>query len=533
MTRATIALVVLVLVLVLGLEACGRSAKSSTVLAVKVTANGVPVGARVLLFDDSGEQLHIGKIDMYGQRQGAAACAIAPGVVGSWDGLVIGTGSGEIPVGADACSPSPAIPYGVYKVWAYRGIELERWEGTVDLSEGRGRVELAIPLERAWTPTGTLAADLHVHAHASNDSTMPDDQRVLAQVAAGIQVIALSDHNTNGSLEQPIRALGLDGVITSIASNELTSATIHVGVYPVTVDPNAPRGGAPSEDVVRPATPAQLLELARKLPGEHVVQVNHPRFRVTALYDVAAWDGVSWPPPFPVNFDAVEVLNGFTAFNVAGDRRFDDSVRDLYTMIDHGHPLAPLGNSDSHDFNWNHDGLARSYVFVDDPRVKPFDQSAFIRAVLARRVVATTGPWISVAVSQADGGGPVAGPGQFLHATGTAWVKVRLAQARYVHTDRIKITVGTATGPIVVQTVAVPANVRDFQWTGAVPIGTADTWIGVTADGDTALPLEQTGTYQKDKWKHPGVTPFAIASPILIDADGDGRWKRGDGDLAP
>ncbi len=525
--RAALALVAF------GLVACGRSTKSSTVLAINVTASGMPVGARVLLFDESGEQLHIGKIDMYGQRQGAAACAIAPGIVGSWDGLVVGTGTGEVPVGADTCSPSPAIPYGIYKVWAYRGIEFERWEGTVDLTEGRGRVELAIPLERAWTPAGTLAADLHVHARASNDSTMPDDQRLLAQVAAGIQVIALSDHNTNGSLAEPAKILGLDGVIATIASNELTSATIHLGVYPVTVDPAAARGGAPSEDIVKPASPAQLLELARKLPGEHVVQVNHPRFRVTALYDVAAWDGVSWPPPFPVTFDAVEVLNGFTAFNVPGDRRFDDSVRDLYTMFDHGHPIAPLGNSDTHDFNWNHDGLARTYVLVDDARVKPFDQSAFIRAILARRVVATTGPWLQVAVSRSDGATPVAGPGQLLRADGTAWVKVSLAQARYVHTDKIRITVGTPSGPSVVQTLDVPANVREFQWAGAVAIGTADTWIGVTADGDTALPLEQTGTYQKDKWKHPGVTPFVIASPILIDADGDGRWKRGDGDLAP
>ena len=29
-----------------------------------------------------------------------------------------------------------------------------------------------------------------------------------------------------------------------------------------------------------------------------------------------------------------------------------------------------------------------------------------------------------------------------------------------------------------------------------------------------------------------GVTPFAIASPILVDADGDGHWKRGDADLS-
>ena len=45
----------------------------------------------------------------------------------------------------------------------------------------------------------------------------------------------------------------------------------------------------------------------------------------------------------------------------------------------------------------------------------------------------------------------------------------------------------------------------------------------ITADGDTAMPLEFTGTYQKDKWSRAGVTPFALVSPILVDADRDHR----------
>jgi hypothetical protein len=100
-----------------------------------------------------------------------------------------------------------------------------------------------------------------------------------------------------------------------------------------------------------------------------------------------------------------------------------------------------------------------------------------------------------------------------------------------VRTDRIRITVGGATGPTLARTIDVPANVRTHRWQGAIEVGTADTWLGITADGDTALPLEQTGTYQRDRWNRTGVTPFAVASPILVDADGDGRWKRGDADF--
>src|SRR5205085_6833520 len=138
------------------------------------------------------------------------------------------SGAGDVPIGG-ACG----IPYGRYHVWAWRGVEFERWEGDVDLSADRGRVELAIVLDRAWRPHGTLAADLHVHAHASNDSRLPNPQRVVAQVAAGIQVIGLSDHNANGDLDREIHDLGLDDVVASIASNELTAEALHVGVYPV------------------------------------------------------------------------------------------------------------------------------------------------------------------------------------------------------------------------------------------------------------------------------------------------------------
>ena len=527
--------------------------RSTTTLALRITDRGAPVAARVLLIDAHGAALHMGNLDLYGRRQGATACAIAPGVVGSWDGLILGHGTAEVPVGADRCAPSPAIPYGRYKVVAWRGIEYERFEGEVDLSEGRGTVALAIALDRAWAPRGVLAADLHVHARASNDSRLPNPQRVIAQAAAGIQVVGLSDHNVNGDLDAEIAELGLERVIASIASDELTSEQLHVGVYPVAITRGAPHGGGPADAEIAHAGAQQLFDLAHALPGHPIVQLNHPRFRVTALYDGTAWDGVAWPPPFPLGFDAVEVLAGYSAFNAPGDRRFDDSARDFYTLVDHGHLVAPLGNSDTHDLNWVLDGTTRSYVYVDDPRLAPFDEAGFIAAIRARRVVATSGPWLDVEVAAARGATPTVGPGQALTtarptppgqgvagpvprdrsiALGrSAWVDVTLSQARFVHVDRIRITVGTPAGPALATTVDVPPGVRTYRWAGAIELGAADTWIGVTADGDTPLPLEQTGSYQKDKWNRDGVTPFAIASPILIDADGDHRWRRGDADL--
>jgi len=508
------------------------AARSTTTFVVRVTDRGAPVAARVLLVDARGAPLRMGNLDLYGRRQGAAACAIAPGVVGSWDGLILGHGVAEVPVGVDRCAPSPAIPYGRYKVVAWRGIEYERFEGEVDLSAGRGRVELAIALERAWAPQGVLSADLHVHAHASGDSTMPNPQRVIAQAAAGIQVVGLSDHNVNGDLDAEIAELQLGEVIASIASNELTNDKIHLGVYPVQVDRSAPSGGAPPYAAIANASVAQMFATAHAMRGNPIVQVNHPRFRVTALYDGGPWDGVAWPPPFPLSFDAVEVLAGYSAFNAPGDRRFDEGVRDFYTFVDHGRPIAPLGNSDTHDLNWVLDGTTRNYVYVDDPRVSPFDERGFVAAIRARRVVATSGPWLDVEAAAAQGATPTAGPGQGVRAARSVWLDVTLSQTRFVHAERIRITIGAPTGPALATTIDVPPGARTHHWAGAIELGAADTWIGVTADGDTPLPIEQTGSYQQDRWSRPGVTPFAIASPILVDVDGDGRWQRGEANLA-
>ena len=65
--------------------------------------------------------------------------------------------------------------------------------------------------------------------------------------------------------------------------------------------------------------PQALFDRLHGLPGRPIIQVNHPRLRWAAFFDDAGWDGAGWPPPFPTDFEALEVLGGFLSFNAPGD----------------------------------------------------------------------------------------------------------------------------------------------------------------------------------------------------------------------
>lgn len=490
-----------------------RGAPASVRVQVTDGVGGPPIAARVL-FWDGDRPLPMGRLDLYnGARQAKGACELGPRAIGTAGGVLLPDGVATLPVGGgDACEPSPALPFGRYRVTAWRGFEHEYASAEVTLAPGQA-VELTLPLERVWRADGALAADLHVHAARSNDSGVPDTLRAMGQACAGLAVTALSDHASNGDLAEAIAAAGLDGVLASVPSNELGSDAAHVGVYPMPVTRGAPRGGSPSPETLASWSVPTLLAWARALPGRPLIQINHPRFRVYSLFDVAGWNGVSWPPPFPLDFDAVEVLAGHTVHNPPADRRIDDSLRDFYTLYGHGARVTAVGTSDTHHLNGVLDGVARTYVLYDDPRaatVVDFDVAAFVAQLRARRAVATTGPWLDVEVVDVAGG-PSAGPGQVARAPSRrVRIDVELAQASYVRADTIRIRVGGA----IVRTEVVPAGARRHRVTLEVEVA-APTWIGVDAGGAEPLPVWMTGTYHVEKGR-PGVAPYAIVNPIEV-----------------
>ena len=506
------------------LAACGDGGEppppSQTTLAIYVTdgPGGAYLPAKVVLVAEDGKPLHIGSLDMYsGTLQDRGYCEMAHGVVGTYDGLMLVDGTGEIPVGRDDCSPSPAVPFGRYRLQVLRGIEYEIFEMPIELSPSLGQIVVVVPLERAWAPPeDVVAADLHVHAETSYDSTMPPWVRVGSELVTGIQVIGATDHNQNNDFDVVIDDMGLRGQIASVPGNEISVDLMHANIFPALVEPGKPRNGAASFDELAGLSAATLFQNLHALPGSPLVQMNHPRLRFAAYFDAVGWNGESWPPPMPYDFDILEVLNGASALNIEDDRRIERSLADLYTFLEHGKLLAATGNSDTHHLNSILAGVPRNYVYLRDGRFDPFDVGGFVDALRARRILATTGPWLEVHAGGAD-----AGTGEMVvPEDGEVQLQISLRQARFVKTTRLRVLVGKQ----VRVEIPVPPG-RAFTWVGNIAIDEhgPDTFIAVDAIGDEPLPVSLTGDFIQ-RSVSTGVPPVAFINPILVDVDGNGRW---------
>jgi hypothetical protein len=473
-------------------------------------SGGPPMPARLILYDESDVLLRIGRLES-DPFQDAGYCDLAPGAIGTWTGVALTYGSAEIPIGVPTCDGRPGVPYGRYRARVLRDPQHEMFETWLDLRAGAGVVHLLAPLARAFTLDGWLSADLHVHALTSGDSMVPRAVRVVTEAAAGIQVIGSTDHNYNGDYVAEIEALGLGSFVASVPGNEISVGIGHFNVWPVEVQAALERGGAADYSLM---SARQLFTAAHALAGSPLVQVNHARLGWAAYFDGAGWDGVSWPPPMPVDFDALEVLSGFLAYEAPEDQRLGRAVQDFYTLWRNGVEVTALGNSDTHHLNLMLAGFPRSYVRVPDARTAPFDEVGFVQALRGQHTVATTGPFLDARV------GGAAGPGDLAAASaGTVVLEVHLRQPSYVHATRLRVWVG---GDLR-RTVDIPPGTTVFHYSSREAVGTTDTWIGVDAAGDDPLPWELPGEYLYGNGRG-GMLPFAIISPIRIDADGDGSY---------
>jgi hypothetical protein len=435
------------------------------------------------------------------------------------------TQSTDLHVGGIRGDPKQAVlPPGRYRVYATRGPEFTLTHTEFEVAAGEThKLELATPT-RAFASNGWLAADLHVHAAPSDDSTVPLRDRVASFLAEGGEILVATDHDHVTDYAPLLRKLGLRRRMRSVVGLEVTSTTHtdvapssagHNNVFPLPYRPKQHRKGALRGESQRLRN---IVHNARTLPGERIVQLNHAReIEVSAAADDGAYfshlsQGTPYDPSLPLtaathralvdadpvtglrdlDFDAMELINGPRI------SRYRALRRDWISLLRQGERKTGTGNSDTHTLQ-RVAALPRTYVAARNDRPSRFDEAEFIRNLRGGRAYVTTGPLVTARL-----GGAVLGD-TFRGNQGTLEVDVKAAP--WIPLSELRVAL----------------NGEDVA---VLPLeGSTQVSVPLTFDADAFVTVEVEGPAEGDYAAVlPGFHPIAFTNPIYVDANSDGEW---------
>lgn len=434
-------------------------------------------------------------------------------------------------------------PAGSYHAYATRGPFSTLARARIEVSAGAlTEVSLSLaPLD--LLPAGVLSADFHVHAGASFDSSLPEHDRALTFAAAGLDVIAATDHDAVTSYDRAIADLGIGARIRVMPGVETTGHILflkppgadvprvigHFNFWPLRYDPNLPRNGAPDDERLEPGA---LFDRVQPLyEGVGVVQLNHPfngetlgrhegylaaigydpRVRVPATPDGTNAGQLPRRPGgghSNLDFDTQEVMNGH------GVRNFLRYRAGWHSFLSQGIVRAGTANSDSHALSLEELGYPRSLVFGGHA-LATFDRDRFNTDVKHGRMVGTNGPVILACIAGADGSCHGPSIDSFIPASG-AVVDIEVRAAPWIPIDEIRFIVdGSVVKVIGPSELSHPSDAFGtagiLRYQGSVPLA-------------SLLPSSNAG---RDAWL---VIEAGQALPLAADLDDDGLADTTDND---
>lgn len=168
------------------------------------------------------------------------------------------------------------IPVGEYEVWAGRGLEYSAEVHNVKIAP-EGQATLIVHLRREVATPGYIGGDMHLHTftHSGHgDSNV--EERIISCIGEGLEWAVATDHNHHVDYAPTSQKLGLASHMATTIGNEVSTPIGHFNAYPVPLlDP-------PLQHDLKNAN--ELFKLMRDLPGERVIQLNHPRWPGAAYF---------------------------------------------------------------------------------------------------------------------------------------------------------------------------------------------------------------------------------------------------------
>lgn len=240
-----------------------------------------------------------------------------------------------------------------------------------DVSVSSGETtETSVTVEQTTAPNDRhwYAADMHHHSDVLDGFT-PPEYVIRSELAAGLDLMLLLDHDTTRNLDEAAR-LAASRQVPFIPSIEISASWGHFNPYPINPDADYAinSGTAPVQDII-----AQ-----RDALGAEAIQMNHPYIKYGYYTNVE--NGTATGGYFP-RFDLMEI-------NAEGE--YEKTLRKAWDHWSHGERIYLSAGSDVHDVWLHRSGAVRAYARVPGA----VDAANFVASLRDGHAFVTFGPLI-------------------------------------------------------------------------------------------------------------------------------------------
>lgn len=407
-----------------------------------------------------------------------------------------------------------AVEAGTWDIMVDAGEQYEAIEDTLTVTSGGLAVSIEAELNRRFALPGWFSGDFHQHAMRSVDSEVDSRVRVMANIAAGLDIIAPSDHDIVENYKEIVENMGMDDVLAVYQGTEVSPLRGHINAFPTNYSDELEASGAPilvERDTGDPRTlrqrTTQEVEAEARANGVRVMQINHGRLESLALLDwvdfnPSTGEAQRRAEDLPLELEAMELYNAPEPLCVL--------MRDWHGFNLHGRRVVGMGNSDTHNLSAP-SGWPRNYLYLGTGAT-PNDDT-ITEAIELGRVVVSGG--IAMVWSEAL-------PGDVVEPEdGVVELTLEL------YGDEVALNDGD---------IIIYYNGAEIE---RVDIATLDT-SSLPATLDVEVPVEGDGfitvfAYSDDTISGGhlnGKRPFGIVNPLYVDADGNGYEAPGaDGEV--
>lgn len=354
---------------------------------------------------------------------------------------------------------------GEYDVEVESGVNFTTLSERIRIQVSDAPIEQTVALESQTNPAAHnyYSADLHLHSWASHDGMTNPEAFLVSQLAAGLDVAFVSDHNTSVSPERfafghrnLLDFAGLREMPVILGMEMTTEELGHLVTYPL-------EEGSYIETEPE-KTALEYAKEARRY-GASVVQAAHPLsggIREGYFFHKAE-------PLFTASFDAIEVLNLREAEH---EYRFDTNratLEEAFAFWNRGARYTAVAVTDNHDAKMLYPtvGSARTYVYVDGL----FSADTFLQSLQNQHAFVSAGPMIYLTAN----GGAIPGDDVWLTPGDAVQLQLQIESIQPLQEVRI-----TRNGETVAQ-LPVAGNVASLNWED---VPQSDGWYAVEVFGE-------------------------------------------------